>query len=163
TESVMRHRLQDLNRLLIEALESARDGIMITDLQGTLLHVNGALERMTGYGREQLLGQTPRLLKSGLHPPEFYASMWRTILARIQGYAALGLREPGLSDPLREFLQYVVQLSERAANLTRQLLAFARKPALSRQPLRMDKLVRGTADLVRHTLCVEVALEVQEQ
>src|SRR4029077_13400064 len=48
SESVTRHRLQDLNRLLIEALESARDGIMITDLQGTIMHVNGALEHMTG-------------------------------------------------------------------------------------------------------------------
>src|SRR5262249_53080208 len=46
SESVTRHRLQHTNRLLIEALESARDGIMITDLQGTILHVNQALERM---------------------------------------------------------------------------------------------------------------------
>src|SRR5262249_54317205 len=66
SESVTRHRLQHLNRLLIEALESARDGIMITDLQGTLLHVNKALEQMTGYSRQELLGQTPRLFKSGL-------------------------------------------------------------------------------------------------
>src|SRR5262245_37570929 len=42
-ESVMRHRLQQSNRLLIEALESARDGIMITDLQGIILHVNDVL------------------------------------------------------------------------------------------------------------------------
>ena len=81
-ESVSRYRLQQTNRLLIEALESARDGIMITDLQGTLEHVNGALERMFGYAREELLGQTPRFLKSGLHPREFYADMWRTIMSR---------------------------------------------------------------------------------
>ncbi len=81
-ESVTRHRLQQTNRLLIEAIESARDGIMITDLQGRLEHVNGALERMFGYARDELLGQTPRLLKSGAHPREFYEEMWRTILAR---------------------------------------------------------------------------------
>jgi PAS domain S-box-containing protein len=241
-ESVTRHRLQHLNRLLIEALESARDGIMITDLQGTLLHVNKALEQTTGYSRQELLGQTPRLFKSGLHSPAFYAAMWHTIqrrgswqgelvnrrkdgtlfdtsltvspivdgrgalthyvgiyrdigerrllerqllqaqkmqsvgtlaggvahefnnlLAGIQGYAALGLREPGLTPALKEFLQYVVQLTDRAANLTRQLLAYARKPALSRQPTRMEKLVRGTADLVRHTLRLEVELAVQEE
>src|SRR5207249_2448685 len=52
-ESVTRHRLQSFNRLLIEALESARDGILITDLQGSILHVNRALERMTGYSREE--------------------------------------------------------------------------------------------------------------
>ena len=69
-----------MNRLLIQALESARDGVMITDLQGTILNVNQALEQMTGYSRQELLGQTPRLFKSGVHPPEFYAALWRTIL-----------------------------------------------------------------------------------
>src|SRR5438046_1526199 len=42
-ESVTRHRLQQTNRLLVDALESARDGVMITDLQGVILHVNAAL------------------------------------------------------------------------------------------------------------------------
>ncbi len=240
SESVTRHRLQHLNRLLIAALESARDGIMITDLQGTLLHVNKALEQMTGYTRQDLLGQTPRLLKSGLHEAKVYAHLWQTILGRnswqgelvnrrkdgtlfdtsltvspivdgrgalthfvgiyrdigerkllerqllqaqkmqsvgtlaggvahefnnllagIQGYAALGLREPGLTPALKEFLGFIVQLTDRAANLTRQLLAFARKPALSRQPTRMARLLQNTADLVRHTLRLEVSLEVQ--
>src|SRR5262245_16058542 len=81
-ESATRHRLQQSNRLLIEAIESARDGVMITDRQGTLQHINGALERMFGYKRAELLGQAPRLFKSGLHAPEFFAAMWRTILAR---------------------------------------------------------------------------------
>src|SRR5207247_2783833 len=82
TESVTRHKLEQLNRLLIEALESARNGIMITDLEGTIMKVNQALEDMTGYTRQELLGENPRLLKSGLHPPELYANLWRRILAR---------------------------------------------------------------------------------
>ena len=49
---------------------------------------------------------------------------------------------------MREFLQHIVDLSERAAVLTRQLLAFARKPALSRQRTSMPDLVRNTAELV---------------
>jgi len=43
SESVTRHRLQHLNRLLIEALESARDGVMVTDLNGVITHVNSSL------------------------------------------------------------------------------------------------------------------------
>src|SRR5262249_44727172 len=78
----------------------------------------------------------------------------------IQGYASLGLREPGLGEPLREFLGYIVNLSERAAGLTRQLLAFARKPALRREPTQMGELVRTTAELVRRTLQHEVQLEL---
>jgi signal transduction histidine kinase/ActR/RegA family two-component response regulator len=89
------------------------------------------------------------------------AHEFNNLLAGIQGYAALGLREPGLPEPTQEFFGYVVDLSGRAAKLTRQLLAFARKPALSRQPTPMDQLVRATADLVRHSLAVEVVLDVQ--
>src|SRR5262249_11037143 len=58
--------------------------------------------------------------------------------------------------------QNIVDLSERAALLTRQLLAFARKPALTRRPTSMPELVRATADLVTRTLQQEVALDVQE-
>jgi PAS domain S-box-containing protein len=81
-ESATRYRLWDMNRLLIAGLESAGDGITITDLQGTILHVNRALEEMSGYSRQELIGQNPRLFKSGHHPPEFYARLWQTVLAR---------------------------------------------------------------------------------
>jgi len=74
SESVTRYRLEQLNRLLIQSMESARDGIMITDLQGAILHVNQALEHLTGYRRNELLGQTPRLFKSGLHPCYLFVS-----------------------------------------------------------------------------------------
>src|ERR1051325_5276386 len=56
-ESVTRDRLQQTNGLFIAALESTRDGILITDLQGTVLHVNSALEGMFGFSRAELLGQ----------------------------------------------------------------------------------------------------------
>src|SRR5262249_43120375 len=60
-ESLARHRLQQMNRLLVEALESARDGILITDLQGGIVHFNRALEAMSGYSRLELLGQNARI------------------------------------------------------------------------------------------------------
>src|SRR5207245_10052124 len=70
------------NRLLQQALESARDGILITDLQGTIVHVNLALEALTGYSRPELLGKNVRLLKSNLHSPKIFEDLWKTILAR---------------------------------------------------------------------------------
>jgi two-component system cell cycle sensor histidine kinase/response regulator CckA len=81
-ESVTRHRLQQSNRLLVAALESAGDGVMVTDLHGTIIHVNRSLELLSGYRREELIGQKPSLLKSGQHPPEFYRKLWETVLAR---------------------------------------------------------------------------------
>jgi two-component system, cell cycle sensor histidine kinase and response regulator CckA len=81
-DSVTRHRLQQTNRLLVAALESAGDGVMVTDLHGTIIHVNRALEQLTGYQRDELIGQKPSLLKSGQHPAEFYRKLWETVLAR---------------------------------------------------------------------------------
>src|SRR5262249_4083603 len=81
-EAVKSPTLRPPNRLLVQALESARDGIMITDLQGNIVRVNQALETMTGYTRDELIGQNPRLLKSGKHPAELYAALWRAVLAR---------------------------------------------------------------------------------
>ncbi len=57
----------------------AQDGIMLTDTTGRILEWNPALERMTGWGRDEALGRTPSILKSGKHPPEFYRRLWESI------------------------------------------------------------------------------------
>jgi PAS domain S-box-containing protein len=239
-ESVTRHRLQQTNRLLVAALESAGDGVMVTDLHGTIIHVNRALEQLTGYGRDELLGRKPSLLKSGLHPPEVFKQLWDTALARgvwqgeltnrrkdgrtvevsltvspvldgqgqlthltgilrdvserkhlerqlmqaqkmqgvgtlaagvahefnnllagISGYASLALHETGLTDAARHFMENVVGLSERAARLTRQLLIYARKADMARRPTSAVELIASTVDLLRQTLGLEPAREVQ--
>jgi PAS domain S-box-containing protein len=64
---------------LLAAVEQAADGIVITDNSGTIQFVNPAFTAMTGYARDEVLGQSPRILKSGHHPAEFYRNMWHTI------------------------------------------------------------------------------------
>ncbi len=73
-------RAIDQLRLQAAAMESAADGIVITDRKGTILYVNPAFPTMTGYTREESLGKTPRILKSGEHSPKFYQDLWKTIL-----------------------------------------------------------------------------------
>jgi CheY-like chemotaxis protein len=90
------------------------------------------------------------------------AHEFNNLLAGINGYAALGLREVGLSPTLRQFLGHVVDLSERAAVLTRQLLAFARRPALTRQRTLMADVVRSTGELVQRTIHREIRLEIED-
>jgi diguanylate cyclase (GGDEF)-like protein/PAS domain S-box-containing protein len=58
----------------------AREGILITDTNGVIIEVNEAFTRITGYTREEALGQHPRLLKSGRHDKAFYESMWSVLL-----------------------------------------------------------------------------------
>ena len=53
--------------------------IVITDLQGTIEYVNPAFTEVTGYTREEAVGENPRVLQSGMHHTEFYEELWKTI------------------------------------------------------------------------------------
>lgn len=61
------------------AVEQAHETIMLTDRAGRIQYVNPSFERTTGYTREEVVGQTPRLLKSGLEQDAFYRELWETI------------------------------------------------------------------------------------
>ena len=66
-------------RVLTRAMEAGPSSVVITDRNGTITYVNPAFAQLTGYTAEEVLGQTPRLWKSGKHTPEFYASLWQTL------------------------------------------------------------------------------------
>ena len=74
-------RAQEQLRLQGTALESAANSIMITDEKGKIIWINRAFSETTGYSFAEVLGQNPRLLKSGKQKQEFYKDMWETILA----------------------------------------------------------------------------------
>ncbi len=74
-----RKAAEDRLRLLQRALEFSGNGVVITNMKGAIEHVNPAFSRITGYAAEEVIGQNPRILKSGEHPPEFYAELWNTI------------------------------------------------------------------------------------
>jgi len=67
--------------VLTTALEAAANGIVLVDKQGAILWSNPAFSQMTGYAKEEILGQNPRFLKSGKQDREFYQDLWSTILA----------------------------------------------------------------------------------
>jgi diguanylate cyclase (GGDEF)-like protein/PAS domain S-box-containing protein len=75
----LRKRSEEQLRLQSTALESAANGIVITDRVGTIIWVNDAVTTMTGYSREELVGKNPRVLKSGNQPESYYADLWSTI------------------------------------------------------------------------------------
>ena len=66
-------------RIAATAFES-QESLMITDPDGVILRVNSAFTENTGYTTEEIIGQTPRLFKSGRHDAEFYRAMWETLL-----------------------------------------------------------------------------------
>ena len=66
-------------RRLAAAVEQGSDIIFITDPAGVIQYVNPAFERVTGYSRQEALGNKPSMLKSGKHGPDFYQELWQTI------------------------------------------------------------------------------------
>ncbi len=76
----VRKEAEERNRLAASVFSHAREGITITAADGTIIDVNDAFTRITGYTREEALGRNPRIIKSNHHEPEFYAAMWRDLI-----------------------------------------------------------------------------------
>lgn len=57
----------------------SQEAILITDRKGYILNINEAFTRITGYSKEEVLGQTPRVLSSGKHDKTFYAELWHEL------------------------------------------------------------------------------------
>lgn len=70
--------------LLHKAFENASEAFVVTDSEARILNVNPAFTTVTGYTREEAVGQNPRLLQSGRHDREFYQEMWSAILEKGQ-------------------------------------------------------------------------------
>ncbi len=63
------------------ALEAAANAVVITDREGRIEWVNPAFTELTGWLPGEVLGQTPRILKSGVQASHYYTTLWETILA----------------------------------------------------------------------------------
>ncbi len=77
-EECQKHR--ETAHLFISAIDQSSESIFFTDVKGRILYVNRSFEETSGYSREELLGNTPRILKSGVHSKDFYKEMWATLL-----------------------------------------------------------------------------------
>jgi len=64
---------------LIAAIEQITESVVITDLEARITYVNHAFELVTGYDRDEVIGQNPRFQKSGLQTPWFYDGMWAAL------------------------------------------------------------------------------------
>ncbi len=66
------------------AFSSMSEGAVITDVRGKVLWVNDAFCAISGYSRDQVIGNTPSILKSGRHDDAFYRDMWTRLTAKGQ-------------------------------------------------------------------------------
>jgi PAS domain S-box-containing protein len=240
-QDVTEHRKAEEQLLtLSRAVEQSPAAIVITDTAGTILFVNPQFCRSTGFAREEAIGKNPRILKSGLHPPEFYAGLWRTIsagqewrgelqnrrkdgtlyweaatispvtdpdgrvthfvavkedvtsrkvleeqlrqsqkmeavgrlaggvahdfnnlLTVIGGFSELAMGRMDPEDPCRALLEEVRKAADRAAGLTRQLLAFSRRQVLQPVVLDLNGSVAGMERMLRRLLGEDVSIDLR--
>ena len=80
SDITQRRAADDKIRLAATVFANAREGIAITDAAGLILDVNDTFTQITGFSREEVIGQNPRILKSARQDSAFYASMWRDLL-----------------------------------------------------------------------------------
>jgi PAS domain S-box-containing protein len=232
-----RKRVEAEHTRLVTAIEQAAETLMVTDIRGTIEYVNPAFTRITGYSREEVLGQNPRILKSGKQDQVFYQQLWATILRGeiwhgelinrrkegnlyteemniapvrdalgevthfiatkqdvtehkqlgqqliqaqkmeavgrlaggvahdfnnlltiINGYAALLSEETSTEDPRRARLKEILMAGERAASLTRQLLAFSRRQVLEPRVLNLNSVLADIEKMLRRLIGEDVEL-----
>ncbi|PWB80682.1 MAG: hybrid sensor histidine kinase/response regulator [Candidatus Methylomirabilota bacterium] len=235
-----RKRTEGQIRLQAAALEGAANGIVITDRNGTIRWVNPAFTRLTGYTAEEVVGRTPRLLRSGRHDQAFYRNLWATVLSGrvwqgeivnrrkdgrlyteaqtitpvpdehgdiahfiaikqditehkrmeeqlrqaqkleaigllaggiahdfnnllngIIGFAELALKELPEGSRGASYLARVPRLGRQAGSLIGQLLAFARKAPLERQPLDLNPLLKESGKLLQRTFPETITIQVE--
>jgi diguanylate cyclase (GGDEF)-like protein/PAS domain S-box-containing protein len=74
-----RRSAADTLRLHASIFEHSEEGIMITDAHEKILTVNPAFSEITGYPAAAVIGQTPRILRSGRHDAAFFKALWTTL------------------------------------------------------------------------------------
>lgn len=79
-----RKRAEERLRFTASVFEHAHEGIMITDANAKIIDVNRTFTEITGYGRDEVLGRSPNLLRSGYHSQAFYSEMWAALYT--EGY-----------------------------------------------------------------------------
>ena len=75
-----RRDVEETLRKFSRIIEQTGDSVFVTDREGVIEYVNPAFEATTGYAREEAVGRTPAILKSGHHDAGFYKGMWEGLL-----------------------------------------------------------------------------------
>jgi len=124
---------------LSNALEQTADSVMITDNKGIIEYINPAFEDMTGFTREEAIGNKPSIVKSDKHDLFFYRQLWETILeGGVFSDVFINRRKDGT---LYYEEKTITPLKDAQGNITHFISSgkdITERIALSRPPRRID-------------------------
>lgn len=169
-----RKHVEDKLKLAASVFTHAREGIMITDPDGTIIDVNQAFTRITGYHHDEVLGKNPRLLSSGRQSKDYYAALWRGLIEQGHWYSEVWNRRKNgevyaamqtisaVQDTQGQTQQYVALFSDITSikEHQNQLEHIAHYDALTNLPNRVllaDRLRQGIAQAQRYQRLIAVA------
>jgi PAS domain S-box-containing protein len=234
-----RRQVEQQLHLQARALEAAANAIMIAGVDGLIQWVNESFTKLTGYTADEVIGQNPRMLRSGKHSEAHYQSLWQTILAgriwhgevinrrkdgtlyteemtvtpvrdtygrvthfiaikqditrrrtledqfrhsqkmdavgrlagriahdfnniltAIIGYASILQLDRSLTPGAKKHVAEIGEAAERAASLTRQLLAFGRKQTTEAKILDLNAIVNDMAKMLRRLIGENIELAI---
>lgn len=143
----IRKEAEEQLRLQSVALESAANGIVITDRNGNIQWVNPAFTKMTGYNADEVHGKNPRILKSGLVSQNIYSDLWKTILSGNVWHGELINRrkdgtiitEEQTIAPVRDSIGHIIHFIAIKQDITERKHA---EEALSKRSEQVDTLNR---------------------
>ncbi len=75
-----RKQAEEKLQLAASVFTHVQEGIFITQADGTIIDINASFSRITGYSRDEVLGQNPRLFSSGHHEKSFHVALWRSLI-----------------------------------------------------------------------------------
>jgi PAS domain S-box-containing protein len=143
------------DRSKIWVIENIR---VICDQNGTLLHYEGSIEDITERKTlEDQLRQSQKLEAVGMLAGGI-AHDFNNLLTAITGYSALTLMQLKAEDPLRQNIEEVKKAADRAAALTRQLLAFSRKQVLQLRILNLNEVISELEKMLQRLIGEDIRL-----
>ena len=117
---------------------TTQEGVLVTDPQQHIVHVNPAFSRITGYSAEEVLGQTPRLFASGKHDTGFYQRMWQALDGEGAWSGEIWNRRK--SGEIYPVWQNLRSIHDDQSQLSHYVAVFSDLSALKRSREEMDQL-----------------------
>jgi diguanylate cyclase (GGDEF)-like protein/PAS domain S-box-containing protein len=132
-----REKAAEKLRLLASVFTHAREGILITAVDATVIDVNAAFVRITGYGRDEVLGRNPRFLSSGRQGQEFYAAMWGDLLALGHWYGEVWNRRK--NGEIYAQLQTISAVRDASGTITQYVALFSDITSLKENESKLER------------------------
>jgi PAS domain S-box-containing protein len=154
---------------LASAIEQAAESVMITDIDARITYVNPAFTRISGYQRNEVIGQNPRLLSSGLQSRSFFEAMWAALTSGVPWVADFINRhkdgsiftEEAVISPIRNASGVIASFVAVKRDVTHERALMQRSTQLIRERALIAETIRGlaagdTPEATAQALCHQV-------